>query len=274
MARRTHTRNPRRNRKELMHKLKLSVIVLGLLFLAGCGAATKTTTPGQPLDPQGNWLFTFTGTDGATSLQFAGQLFELTSPIVTSNEMASAPFGFTCGGMTANGQASGTNTINLTVTEKDLANQPTFALTGTIAADQEHMTGTYSSSGACTATGQGAGTWAAQELTPVTGTWTGTASNNDTLALALTENTDQTSVNMGQVTGTATIGGACFASQLNLTGTHLGESLTLQSAADANGAVLNVTATVDPAAGSISATFSISGGPCDSQTFTANLTPQ
>jgi hypothetical protein len=254
------------------------------MFLAGCGASSKSiaATPGQPLDPQGNWLFTFTGSDGTTALQFAGQLFELTSPVVTSNGMSSAPFGFGCGGLHVNGQASGTNTINLTVTESEIQNSPSFALTGTIADDQEHMSGTFSSSDpdACTATGQSGGTWTAEELAPVTDTWTGTASDGAQITAALTENTDQTSTSMGQVTGTVTVSGPCFTGPMTLPAwtsngpqsLHNGEALLFNTAPDANGATLSMSGTVDPAAVGITGSFTVTGGPCDGQTFTANLT--
>ncbi len=255
---------------------QLAVITLALMFLCGCGATTKTastSTPGQPLDPQGNWLFTLTGSDGTTALQFAGDLFELTSPVVTSNEMPSGLLGYTCGALTAAGQASATNAINLTVTEAYLSNKPTFALTGTIAASQQSMSGTWTSQSACTATGVQVGTWTAQELAPVTDTWTGTASNSAAITATLTENTDQTSQLIGQVTGTVTLSGSCFTGPLTVpNGGHLGELLELTTSPDANGATLTVTGTVTPTATSITGTYTVAGGPCDGQTFTANLT--
>jgi hypothetical protein len=252
-----------------MKYAKLILMFATLALAVGCGSSSKST-PAQPLDPQGNWLFTFTGSDGSAGLQFAGQLYELTSPVVTSNEM---PSGFPCGGMTVAGQASGTNTINLTVTEVDEANKPTFALVGTIAESQQAMSGTWSTSdAACTDTGVDLGTWTAQELAPVTDTWTGTANNSTAITATLTEVTDQTSPNLGQVTGTVTLSGACFAGPLSVAGGHLGEVLTLSSTPDASGATLSLTGTVDPAAVGIAGSFTVAGGPCDGQTFTANLT--
>jgi hypothetical protein len=261
-------------------KFYLSLIIVAALMTVACGSPAKSTTktPTEPLDPQGNWLFTFTGTDGTPALEFAGQLFELTEPIVTSNEMGSAPFGFGCGGVTAAGQASGTNTINLTITEEEITGDPTFSLTGTIADSQAAMSGNWSAANAneaCTADGATAGTWSAQLLTAVTGTWTGSASDGAGLTAVVTENVDQTSVNMGQVTGTLTLSSsACFTGPLTVTGTHLGESLTLNSNPDPDGAVFAAHATVTPTATSATGSATITGGPCDGQTTSFSLTPQ
>lgn len=260
---------------------RINAILASLLVVlaVGCGGSSKTstggTTPGQPLDPQGNWLFTFTG-DGQTApdLQFAGQLFELQSPVVTSNEMGSAPFGFTCGGLTANGQASSVNVINLTATAVDqISNPATFALTGTIADDQAHMSGTWTTTntgGGCVSDGKLSGTWTAQLLVAVTNNWTGTGSGSTTLTADLTENTDQTTINMGQVSGTFATSDTCFAGQLNVTGLHLGESLTL-NATDSNGTTFTLTGTVDPTGSTITGTYAVTGGPCDGQNDTFTL---
>lgn len=266
-----------------MTTLKTLLALTLLALTVGCGTPSKQaggTQPGQPLDPQGNWLFTFTGSNQSTAdLTFGGQLFELHSPVVTSNEMPSAPFGFTCGGVTAAGQASETNTINLTVTAVDHANPPTFALTGTIAEDQAHMSGTWSTASAgdsgCLSDGSNTGAWSAQLIPAVSGNWTGQDSGVLVVA-AITENTDQTSINMGSITGTLQITGSpCMSNGAYSLqdSTHLGETATI-SVTDGT-ATLTGVFTIDPATpGAATGNVFYAGGACDGQGFAFSLARQ
>lgn len=270
-----------------MKYTKLLLLVAALALTVGCGSSAKTVgnPPGQPLDPQGNWLFIFTGTNGtAPDLEFAGQLYELVSPVVTGNEMPNVmprtSFGFNCGGVTLHGQASGTNSIGLTGVETDRAGQPSFALTGTVAVDQAHMTGTWTGTGTCTDDGLESGTWTAQAIPAVTGTWTGTVSGVSVSA-TVTENTDQTSATMGQLTGTVSVSGSpCIVSGTYSLGpypsnVHFAESV-LVSVTDANNTELSGSFTVDPTTAPNSATGNVTyvGGPCDGQSFPFALTLQ
>jgi hypothetical protein len=265
-------------------KKQFALLLLALMFLAGCGASTKTTTatPGQPLDPQGNWLFSMEDSRG-NSWQFAGQLYELVPPVVTGPNGLGVLDGACDGGsggalIVTSAQASGTDSITLNFAS--VGNQTAaYTLTGTIATDQEHMSGTYTGNSPC-GWSDPTGTWTAEELAPVTDTWTGTTDNSLTITAALTENTDQTSSSMGQVTGTVTVSGTCFTGPLTLPAwtsdgpesLHDGEILILSSSPDTNGATLSMAGTVDPAAVSITGSFTVAGGPCDGETFTANLT--
>lgn len=270
-------------------------VVVGLVVaLVGCGGGGSMSTPvknGKPLDPQGNWLFTFTFNNSTVFL--AGQLFELNPPTVTSNPMGTLlGAAITCeGSFVLNGQASGTNSISLTLTgdahEPDPSNI-NLSLTGTIADNQQSMSGTYTANpGNCI---DGPGTWTAQLLTPVTGNWSGTVSNtsaNLSVAASLTENTDQTSPNMGQVTGTVMLSGMpCFSSTETLTippgqtgvnggSSHVGENFFIVTSTDSNGISLETGGTVDQGATTYTPLgFKIHGGVCDGQNFTGTLTRQ
>ncbi|MGA8813558.1 MAG: hypothetical protein WB523_13505, partial [Candidatus Sulfotelmatobacter sp.] len=67
-------------------KILLSLILVCATLLTACGSktlGTSTTAPKQ-LDPQGNWLFILTDTNGNT-LTWGEELFELSPPAVTSN---------------------------------------------------------------------------------------------------------------------------------------------------------------------------------------------
>jgi hypothetical protein len=277
---------------KIIRTLLAAVMIIVILSLAACGGGSKpitnptSPTQGLPLDPQGNWLFVFSG---SKSLNIAGQLYELSPPVVTSNPMGPVGNNFICAGsFTFAGQASGTNTITMTATQ---INTPgvlvKVSLTGTIADDQAHMSGTWtvSQSGDCLASTD-SGTWTAQLLTAVTGNWSGTVSNgtnNLTVTAALTENVDQTSATMGQVTGTVTLlGSPCFASSDAMTlppwnstsspGVHGGETLIIATAPDSNGVHIETVGTVTPDGTTFTPlTFTIGGGACDGQSFTGPL---
>lgn len=263
-----------------MTKRISTLVVLLILAVAviGCGGSPSNPTPGpkgQPLDPQGNWLFQFGG--GSTNLSLAGQLYELNPPTVTSNPFGVAPGSNSCpGSITFSGQASGTNSITLTAvqTGNGITQAITVALTGTIAADQAHMSGTWTLSQGVGCVSNTSGTWTAQLLTPVTGSWTGTVSSgstNITVTASLTEVTDQTVPNMGQVTGTVTLNGApCFANDAFTIGssgpntaTHGGELLII-NASDASNVGIAVAGSVSPDGHTDTITsFQIHGGVCD-----------
>src|ERR1700688_1952640 len=131
-----------------MRKTLLAVCLAFVLITVGCSKSATIGNPTPPksvtpLDPQGNWLFTLNGTQ--QNLIFAGQLYELVSPTVTSNPMGpTSDDGPSCNtAFSAAGQASGTNTINLTVTQQSTTSPSTFTLTGTIADSQAAMSGTW-----------------------------------------------------------------------------------------------------------------------------------
>ena len=193
------------------------------------------------------------------------------------------------GSFTFSGQASGTNTINLTADQTNISGgiPVSLSLTGAIAADQQHMSGTWNVSKAGTCLGSVNGSWTAQLIVPVTGNWSGTMSNANTdltITAALTENTDQTTPTMGQVTGTVTLlGSPCFASSDSLNippwsttaspGIHGGETLVINTAPDANGVHLETVGSVTADGTTFTpVTFTLRGGVCDGQSFSGTLT--
>jgi hypothetical protein len=259
--------------------LVFSVLFNALLIIAACGGnpANKPGN-GSPLDPQGNWLFTLTDSNNQ-AWSFAGQLFELVPPTVTGNNGMGAvgpnpPCAFS---VTLNGQASGTNSINLTLSAIDTNTPPAYALTGTIATDQQHMSGTFTATQqeGCTSTNNG--TWAASQIPVITGTWTGTV-NGETLTATVTENVDQTSTIMGQLTGTLAVnGGSCLAAgtyNLQTGSVHVGKSVDLLIT-DSNGVKLLAFLTVDPSTNnSAPGDVSYAGGSCDGQVVPVTLAKQ
>lgn len=290
---------------------KLILIVLACALLVGCGGGSMSTTaPGNPksqqLDPQGNWLFTFTGSTNPNqgNLIAGGQLYELNPPAVTSNGVGAflpnqlpGVSGSSCFGQySISGQVSGESTITMTLaptnTSKDSALGAT--LTGTIAADQKHMSGTWTATQTAICMGANTGgPWNAELLAPVTGNWSGTVSNGkgDLLVTAsLTENVDQTSLNMGQVTGTFTVSGSpCFPNAVtfnlpssftdpNGVGAHGNLQLTVLTLAN-NGVQINLVGFVAADGTKINLEFPgpgliVRGGACDGQSFNGDLSRQ
>ena len=260
----------------------LLVVIFLTLALSGCSninSAIPANPSQKPLDPQGNWLFILTDSNQST-WSFGGELFELTSPTVTSNGFLAVNDPLNCRvSPSMSGQASGTNSITLNVSGTVFSSKPTpaYTLTGTIADDQQHMSGSFTSTqtdGCITTT---SGTWTAMQIPAINGTWSGTASSG-TLTLSLTENTDQTSPNMGAVTGTITVsaGETCAAAgtyTLNpnvSTNVHVGEVVDL-GIADSNGVLLGLHMTVDPATNNSGVGgLTYTGGACDHQS--ANVT--
>lgn len=255
------------------------ILILVLAVTVGCGSSTSSNhhSSNGPLDPQGNWLFTLTGAN--SSLSFAGQLYELVPPNVTSNPMLA----YGCpGSLNPHGSASGTDTINLTVTQSGTNNNAAnFSLTGNIAQDQQSMSGTWTSTNTNGCIIDTNGTWTASSLAPVNGTYVGTTQSGIGITASLTENTDQTSAIMGQVTGTLTFtNSSCFTEAFTLpawskTGPaslHGGQTLVLSTAPDTNGvSVLGVSQNVDTSATSFGVAYSINGGVCNGQTFSVGM---
>lgn len=269
-------------------------------------SSTTTTNNKKPLDPQGNWLFTFTGSTNPNqgNLIAGGQLYELNPPVVTSNGLgAFAPNqlpgipGSSCFGQySISGQASGSNTITLTLAPTNTSQSSALGatLTGTIADDQQHMSGTWTATqnAACMGVNT-SGPWTAELLAPVTKSWSGTVSNGngDLLVTAsLTENVDQTSPTMGQVTGTVTVSGSpCFPNAVtfnlptsfndpNGVGVHGNVELVLLTLAN-NGVQINMIGVVPTDASKINLEspgpgLIVRGGSCDGQSFNGDLTPE
>jgi hypothetical protein len=259
-----------------MKTLQSIIALAALVALAACGGSTSKTAPsGTPLDPQGNWQFTFVGQNASTV--FAGQLYELAPPVVTSNGLWGQDINCAGGGsLFANGEASGTNEIALTV-KQVIPGYPelpfaTYSVTGTIAEDQQHMSGAWSTTFTNGCTVDASGTWTALLLAPASGNWAGTASDGSTVLLNLTENIDQTSQDMGAVSGSGVISNGCFAAgSIQYTGNHLGQSLTL-SGADVQGNAVSVAGTEDVLGHTYDATISITSGACAGRKLTATLT--
>lgn len=284
----------------------LAIPALMLMVACGGGAPgspAAATKQSKPLDPQGNWVFTFTGaTNPSNPMTMAGPLYELAPPQVTSNGLGAfgqdPPKGFPasrCFGQYAfSGHVSGTTDVNFTLAPGNIVNggsRISMDLAGTIAADQEHMSGTWALTqpDVCIQPNTG-GTWEAHLLTPVTGNWAGTLSSTGgdlLVTAALTENIDQTSVTMGMVTGTITVvGSPCFPDAKTFTlppwdsklspGVHGGVGVLFRTA-DSGGVSINMfgAESLDGSKVSLEAFgLGVAGGTCDGTNYTGVLSRQ
>jgi hypothetical protein len=266
------------------------ILLALLLAFTGCSNITNAVPPvpkpnSQPLDPQGNWLFVLTDSHQST-WSFGGELFELTPPTVTSNTMGIVSDPLNCKVIASvSGEASGTNSITLNLSGRVFTPSdpvPAYTLTGTIADDQQHMSGSFTSTQNSGCISTTSGTWTAMLIPSVNGTWATTV-NGGTMTLSMAENTDQTSTNMGQITGTLAIGAGntCAAAgtyTFDAGSAHAGEVLQLL-ATDSNKVQLFMTLTVDPVANNAAsgdpATSAVprglfySSGPCAQSGFFA-----
>jgi hypothetical protein len=169
------------------------------------------------------------------------------------------------------GSVSGTDSISLTVTQ---VNAPfghvadgVYLLTGTIAADQQSMSGTWTSTntGGCFTDTNGA--WTASLIPPLSGTYTGTNNMGLSVSTTVTENTDQTSATMGFLTGSISVTNtSCMLPDtLNLVNpsVHVYNDVLLTSAPDANGVSVLMNGHGD--SGGFSGPLTFHGGVCDGQ---------
>jgi hypothetical protein len=278
-----------------------ALVVCVLIFTFGCGggSAPGPNPPPKQLDPNGNWEFVLSSTQTADTFTWGADLYELNPPNMTSNSFPGwyGANGFLAAPSTVNlgftGAVSGTATVTFNSTV-DSGPGSGLVLTGTIATDQQHMSGTWSQPVANMNDLGASGSWTAQLLTPVTGTWTGTLTPSDNSAnaavtLTLTEDTSQTA-GLGSVTGTiatstATCAGSTASFNVSSTnGQHQGQWLQLYSDALANGTIARLNSTPDGVntAGTTIAlmpnwpSFTLTGGPCGSSgvSYTGTLTKQ
>jgi hypothetical protein len=194
-------------------------ILLALLFLVilvGCGGGTGTTATGgkPPIDPSGNWAMKFT--DNSNNSFILSALFSQTGSVVTALNVLAAgnPAPFSCVPFSAslsNGQV-----LNVDQFSGDINTQfGNIHFTSTLNTAGTHASGTYTLAGTCWGV-SGSGTFTADEVPSVAGTWTGTVtctsncpagSTTGAISASLNQN-DQTGVVAGSylITGLPNIG--------------------------------------------------------------------
>lgn len=205
-----------------MRKTTLAISLLfAIALVAGCGGGNAgMTTQGKPIDPSGNWAMTFTDANNNKLLMSA--LFDQVGSTVTAFNVLAAgnPSPFSCvpfSGTFANGTVQNTDQFS-----GDIQTQfGNIHFASTLNTQGTHASGTYSLTGSCWGVAA-TGTFSADEIPSVSGSWTGTVtctmncpagSTSGTITAALTQN-DST----GGVTGTYTISGLPNISSGNVAG--------------------------------------------------------
>ncbi|HEU0369082.1 MAG TPA: hypothetical protein VFR42_07730, partial [Candidatus Acidoferrum sp.] len=189
------------------HTLLLSIIVLiAALTITACGGSSASK---PPIDPSGNWAMKFSDASGNSFIM--SSLFSQSGSVVTAlNTLAAGnPAPFSCVPFTAsfaNGQV-----LNVNQFFGDI-NTPfgNIHFTSTLNPDGSHADGNYTLTGNCWTVAP-TGTFTADEVPSVSGSWTGTitctlncpaGATTGTIAAALTQN-DAT----GLVSGTYVVTG-------------------------------------------------------------------
>lgn len=193
------------NRQTSIGRLTQVALALAILTfaLAGCGGSgSGGTTSGKPIDPSGNWRLKFSDSGGNNLLLSA--LFSQTGSVVSAlNILATGnPSPFSCVPFTtttatlANGQVLNVNQFSgdINTTFGNIHFASTLNAAGT------HADGTYTLSGNCWGVGA-SGTFSADEVPSVSGTWSGTLNCTSNCPVGATSGTISASLTQNDATG-------------------------------------------------------------------------
>lgn len=279
--------------------------VLGLA-LAGCGGGTMTTTdppPSTPVPVSGNWVFE-PAAGGTLTTPSVFPPFLAGSVVVNGTQVSAdvltlliATSGCTIAGspdVTLTGAVQ-KGQIGLTSTSW---NGIVFTVTGTISSDGQSISSSWTAKGGCL-DGQ-TGSFVGNYVPPVTGTWTGTASNLPAGVTGATTNSPLAGATMSlQLQQSSTSQGYLFplSGSVTVSGTNCGftngtlqssSSFAVQLPSSVLGNTWTILASMDDgkstlvAAGGAMPTnsaqwltvFGISGGACDGAFAQATLARQ
>lgn len=183
-----------------------------LFALTGCGASSKNgnnpQSPGAPIDPSGNWNLTYT--DASNNKLSMSALFSQVGSVVSAAQVfAINPPPFNCVPFAAT-FANGT-VQNVSDFSGDFQSQfGNIHFDSTLNPQGSHADGTYSLTGTCWGVAA-TGTFTADEVPNMTGSWSGTlnctancltGSTSGAVSMTLTQDNST-----GAVTGTYTVTG-------------------------------------------------------------------
>jgi hypothetical protein len=158
--------------KNVARIVLLSILVLTALTITACGGSTSARTGATPpIDPSGNWSMKFT--DSSSNSFILSALFSQTGSVVTALNLLGLgnPSPFACVPFSAtftNGQVLNVDQFSGNV-NTSFGN---IAFTSTLNAPGTHAAGTYTLTGNCWGVAP-TGTFSADEIPSVSGTWTG-----------------------------------------------------------------------------------------------------
>jgi len=262
----------------MKHRVIALCPLLVLVLLCGCGGGYRTSgsTSGPPSGPPpptpsiaGNWQFTTTTVAGAPSIAIAGSISQ------SGNSVSGAVHvdGSNCfDAMTTVGLTGAvTNGKNISLTSAPVAGQ-VITFTGTFT---NTFTGKYSIDGGCAdgEAGNVTGSNVPYMEDNLNGTFTNPGGNTFDATGSITQGGANSDGSFG-ISGTAAFQTACFPSGTVTSGELSGGSYILGTAValviDTGNGTLNFLGTEDASGGSISGSYTVTGGTCD-QTGTAVL---
>lgn len=240
-------------------RTRFRLIMLACALLTGCGGGNTsniTPPPVQNSNISGSWHATVTS-NVFQQTSTADMFIVQNGTSLTSNRVL---LDSTCSTLSAS--MSGTingNSVTLVINE---GNSPpdTVTATGTLAGST--ITGSYTTSGACTNGDQG--TFSAQLIPSIQSSqWTGSTSSvngTTTFTANITEN------NQGDLGGSITFSGSPCFTTLNVAGLIVGNQVALN---DTQG-LIQAFGTVASNGKSISGTYAVSGSCAENGTFVMN----
>jgi hypothetical protein len=223
----------------ILAPITLAMLALALL-LEGCGGGTSGGVPVNNSNPlSGNWQVNFLQQEPSPPTQLGASGFFRQSGNVISGTLEVPPStqNGKCGGVASVTGSIDGQTVTLTINTS--ANTLTF--TGTLGGTSQTMAGTYSGLGGGCFTRATSGTWNAQQIPALSGSFTGTLSSSTYMQAllgesvvppimvsgTLTQSSPSSGSSIVDVTGTITaVSYPCFTTA-NLSGTVSGRNVIL-----------------------------------------------
>jgi hypothetical protein len=263
--------------------MTLSALAFGAAVLIGCSnsggsSGGSGSGGGTAADVRGNWQIAFTPTNSPAPISsMAGYL----------SESGLGADQFTTAALQA--QVSGCFQDATTVpmygeTSGSFVNLASFAIEGqTLSinaeanADGSQFSGNYSIAGGCA--GGAAGTVTGTKYASLTGTFIGSITGSSpavTLSMSLSQDAEGTGLGTFPISGSASFNGISCFSQGTLAaenGSVIGDSVTMEfTTNDSQGAEIQMTGTIDPAASTLTlSSIQINGGNCSGTLGSAAL---
>lgn len=265
----------------------LTLGFMGCALPATTAPASSSSTP-APAPPvsvteniSGNWQGVLTAKSGTMALGILAGNIDQSGGVTSAGQFttsvlrASSSCFTTVPSIPLQGFVSGTSvSLNSFAVDSQY-----IALNGTMANSGGIVTGTYAVNGGC-ADG-GAGTFTFTRYAPLTGTYTGSATDSTgtvhTVSITSTQSIGATGGGAFDLTGKATFSGfSCFTQSTSAKGTISGSAVDLTFVTDDRaGSTIHMTGNATADAGGIaSVLYAVSGGGCSGQTGTATLARQ
>jgi hypothetical protein len=248
----------------------LSLVVLALVFV-GCGGGSPSNTgSGSSTGGGSNTSLSQTAQiNGAWQARAnsnspnAVPVFVEANLTQSSASVQSTAFLIVNSCVTANSRSTVTGNVNGNIVTLIASyTGVTVNLTGTVSADGSTMAGTYVASGSC---GSDAGTWTAQKLPQVNGTYSGTVTSNSTPTQHIgVQGTISADANYN-LTGSAVVSSSCLSS-LNFSGSQIGAAAVITGTDNVGDRVLFTFLANDPSFNSFTGIYQVAGGPCSPDT--------